>query len=338
MRCLRDNGVGRIIVNAWDLAKSTEMVRAARTIGIAAEDVYCFLYYGLPHERVEVDNAIALMKTDGMTGVWLDCEAHWRPDTPTEAQGVTVGYRIAQTSRFRSELLKAKYRPGIYTGRDWWMTNMGNFNGFADAGDSLWLANYGSNDPANPRSPITVTDFGGWTRPWAHQYSSTIEVCGRTEDHNYWALTEEDAMTPDEKKAFADLQGQVARLNAIVAGNGSFPIICAQSNIAALQYALDAASLKPGALYTLTGEQTLRFLWKQGNSAYLGILNLQGDMARLANELQSAQDSLGETIDTSLQLNKLITKYDALASGISALDDALESLSGPADSDPKDPK
>lgn len=334
MTCLKANGVSRIIVNAWDLAKSTAMVREARAIGIAAEDVYCFLYYGLPHERVEVNNALALMKTDGMTAAWLDCESHWRPDTPTEAQGTTLGYRIATTATFRTELLNGGYRPGIYTGKDWWLSNMGNFSGFADAGDSLWLANYGTNDPANPRSPITVTDFGGWTRPWAHQYSSTIEVCGRTEDHNYWALTE-DAMTPEEKKAFSDLQGQVARLNAIVAGNGSFPVVCGQNNIAALQYALDAGSLKPGSLYTLTGEQTLRFLWKQGNSAYLGILNLQSDMAKLATELQAAQDSLGETIETSLRLNILIAKYDALAAGISALDDALESLSGSADSDPK---
>ena len=140
-------------------------------------------------------------------------------------------------------------------------------------------------------------------------------------------------MTPDEKKAFADLQGQVARLNAIVAGNGSFPVICAQANIAALQYALDAASLKPGALYTLTGEQTLRYLWKQGNSAYLGILNLQSDMARLSSELVTDFRP-----DLNQEIRLLAAKYAAIADSVSALDDALESLSGPADSAPKDPK
>lgn len=335
MKCLKANGVTRIIVNAWDLEKSRAMVRGARDEFIACEDIYCFLYYGLPHERHEVDNALVLVKSEGLSFAWPDCESHWRPDTPTEAEGITTGYRIATTAKLRAELLKAGYQTGIYTGEDWWIRNMGNFDGFSGAGDSLWLANYGSNDPANPRPPITDVDFGGWKHPIAHQYSSTIEVCGRTEDHNYWFM--EDPMTPDEKAAMQRLQAQVERLNAIVAGNGTFPVVANQGNILALAYALDAGSIQPGKLYSLTGEQTLRYYARQGNNLALGLLITQGDLGKLAAEVDEATDYAGERLRTSQEVALLADKYDAIAEGISALDAALESLRAPGDTDPKEP-
>lgn len=58
---------------------------------------------------------------------------------------------------------------------------------------AVWLASYGTNDPANPRSPITAYDFGRGPRALAaHQFSSTIVVAGRGRDHSYLYLEAPD--------------------------------------------------------------------------------------------------------------------------------------------------
>ena len=58
---------------------------------------------------------------------------------------------------------------------------------------AVWLASYGTNDPANPRSPITEYDFGRGPRALAaHQFSSTIVVSGRNRDHSYLYLEAPD--------------------------------------------------------------------------------------------------------------------------------------------------
>jgi len=80
----------------------------------------------------------------------------------------------------------------------------------------VWLANYGTNDPANPRPPITEMNFGsGIVKLAAHQFSSTIEVAGRVRDHSYLFMEED---MPDPR--VDALMGDIAALKrAVFAGS-----------------------------------------------------------------------------------------------------------------------
>lgn len=191
--CFRNNGVERVIVNAWDYRISEDMIRKCRAFGIKSEDIYCFLYFGLPHERREVSNALALAKNlGGIERIWLDVEA--RP--PHEASNMTPQKRIHIVTECAAEVERAGYKVGIYTGRWYWVPYMANTTAFSKY--PLWLAYYGKNDGTQP--PIKIADFGGWRRVAVHQYTSRFALCGRQRDANYWMLNEgkEEHMTPQE--------------------------------------------------------------------------------------------------------------------------------------------
>lgn len=210
--CLKAAGVTRVILGCWDFAIAESMLLALRREGIVVEDLYCFLYYRLPWENNDVLNARELARRHGgIERIWLDCEATF--DGPaglldTEAEGTTPGQRNLITALYFAEL-RGAFQVGIYTGQYWWRDKMGDSRAFDDL--PLWLANYGTNDPDNPRTPITSVDFGGWTTAAVHQYSSTIPVCGRGRDHNYWFL--EEGLSVDDK-------ARLDRLERIVAGYG----------------------------------------------------------------------------------------------------------------------
>lgn len=209
--CLKAAGVERVIVGSWDLAITTSIVMQCRNAGIVVEDLYCFLYYGLPWEQREVDNAISIIKGHGgIKRVWLDCEAHFTAasgDLDTEAQGMTAARRIAITRNAEARVITAGVEPGIYTGRYWWRDKMADTTTFAHR--KLWHAEYGPN--SNPTAPVTVVDYGGWTAPSVHQYTSTVVVCGRNRDHNYWFIPE-DEVTREEYDAL------ITRLDKIELG------------------------------------------------------------------------------------------------------------------------
>lgn len=197
--CLADAGVERVILGCWDFAVAETMLLALRRQGILVEDLYCFLYYRLPWEDNDIQNATTLAgRHGGIRRVWLDCEAMF--DGPggfldTEAAGTNAVQRLQITQAYHTTLAR-EFEAGIYTGKYWWQDKMGNSRWFAERGAPLWLANYGAADPDAPSGPLTEADFGGWQAVAAHQYSSTIPVCGRPRDHNYWFL--EDAM-PDPR-------------------------------------------------------------------------------------------------------------------------------------------
>jgi hypothetical protein len=197
--CLKAAGVSHIIVGCWDLSVTLDIVRRARAAAIVADELYCFLYPGLPWEQREVDNAIEVQRQlGGIVLAWPDCESQfteWPGDLDTEAAGMTVEGRLAVLRLARAKLAAAGMALGTYTGESYWRDKYGNSTEFSK--DPLWLASYGANDPANPRPPITYVDFGGWKLVFRHQYSSTITVCGRNRDHNY-ELVEVDDMTPAE--------------------------------------------------------------------------------------------------------------------------------------------
>lgn len=208
--CMKAAGVDRVIVGCWDLAATLTIVAGCRDVGVIAEDLYAFLYFGHPWEQRESHNAKAVAdQLGGIAGVWLDVEA----DPPHEAPGLTAEHRFDATWEARERAITHGADPGIYTGAYYWIPKMANTRIFADLGDPLWVANWGTNDPNNPRPPLTSVNFGGWSRPAVHQYSSMIPVCGRRRDHNYWMHERGTPMTPEEL-------ARLERLEKLVAGYG----------------------------------------------------------------------------------------------------------------------
>lgn len=272
--CLKVAGVTRVILGCWDFAIAESMLLALRREGILVEDLYCFLYYRLPWENNDVLNARELARRHGgIKRIWLDCEAMF--DGPaglldTEAEGTTVSDRIIITAKYSAEL-KAEFEVGIYTGAYWWPSKMGNSNAFSDL--PLWLASYGSNDPDEPRDQIYFANFGGWTDVAVHQYSSTIPVCGRERDHNYWFL--EEGLSVDDK-------ARLDRLERIIAGNG---------------IAKDLA--KPDE--RTVGEEALAYADERGWSAFLG-LGLNQVAAGKALAQSGGKPALGEKFNATIEV------------------------------------
>ena len=261
--CFKANGVERLIVGASNLNAARQMVGAGRDAGLIVEDLYAFCYYGLGWESRDLDNCLRIAEElGGIKRIWLDCEAGFsddsNPNNDTEAPGITVEYRQAATRDQRQRVEAANLQVGIYTGAFWWTSKMGNTTEFSDL--PLWLANYGTNDPNNPRSPITEVNFGGWTATAAHQFSSTIGLCGRdVRDHNYWFL-EEDEMSAEDI-------ARIDRLEKLLAANG----------IAKDPAAYVASGYDP-ALLTF-GEEAVAYAAERGWSAFLGTGLNQADIA-----------------------------------------------------------
>lgn len=241
-QCLKDAGVERIIFGCWNQGQTLGMLRGARSVGIAAEDFYTFVYYGLSWEQREVDNALYLAATEGgIKRIWIDCEAtftDWPGDLDTEAPGMTPGRRVALTQATVERIRAAGLQPCIYTGGWWWPSKMANSTAFADL--PLWVSDYGTNNPDYPRPPVREVAFGGWTTVAAHQYSSSIVVCGRERDHNYWFMEEE--MTDPRVDEILKALGGEARL-AIWNANGNDLLLgyeLEQQKLAAVRADLDA--------------------------------------------------------------------------------------------------
>lgn len=200
--CFAANGVERAVIGTSNYAVARDMVEGCRAAGIAVEDLYGFIYYGLSWESRDLDNCLRLaVELGGIKRIWLDCESGFSNngvDDDTEAAGMTVQYRMAKTIEQRNRVLAARLQPGIYTGIYWWRSNMGDSHAFADL--PLWLAYYGANDGA--QQPITELgwfSFGGWTKTAAHQFASTIGLCGRdARDHNYWFLEEDMGLSKED--------------------------------------------------------------------------------------------------------------------------------------------
>jgi len=181
--CFRDNGVERLIIGCWDFDVTRSMLRRARTVGILVEDLYAYLYFGLPHEGREVENALRLAREEGgIRRIWLDVEAtgQW------EAPGMTPPQRISAVRGYVNRITSVGIEPGIYTGRWYWPTYMANTTEFSHL--KLWHAEYGPN--SEPAPPIRQVSYGGWKEVSVHQYTSMYFLCGRRRDANYWWISD----------------------------------------------------------------------------------------------------------------------------------------------------
>lgn len=234
-KCLKESGIKRVIFGCWDLEKTGAMIDRSLSAGLIANCVYCFIYYGLDWESREVDNAVTLRRAFPMERAFLDCESHWRENTPTEARAMTVGQRVVTTGHHRSTLKAAGYAPGIYTGYFWWRDNMGDSELFKD--DPLWLAWYGKNDGTAAR----ITDleaagipFGGWRRASIHQFCSTVGLCGRdSRDWNYYGLESEDGLSQEQ---YDSLLSRIERMELAGFSGGEEAAIARDKRIANAQY------------------------------------------------------------------------------------------------------
>lgn len=122
--------------------------------------------------------------------------------------------------------LTNKLQPYIYGNESDLKSVIGTNNKEFSKTTKLWLANYGADDPANPRPPLTQVDICGWTVPSIHQYSSTITVAGRPRDHNY--DLEEVDMTADEVNELIDKKIADALYSSKLIDSGQVPELVAQ--------------------------------------------------------------------------------------------------------------
>lgn len=221
--CFKANGVRNAIV-AGDRTTSKSQVQRLQGVGIRVIGLYSYLYWGrdpwgvTPHARTEA--CIRLAKDRGIPYVWLDAEDTER-GTPTS--------RRTELQQCVDLVTNAGLKAGIYTGAWWWRDYIGDTTQFKHL--PLWHAAYGPNN--SPAQPATSVNYGGWTAPHIHQYTSAVVLCGRVRDHNYWLKPlpgiddEEDELSAEDRKFLHELGARVTQLEAniwplqkAVGGNG----------------------------------------------------------------------------------------------------------------------
>lgn len=199
--CLKAAGVERVIMGCQRPSLASPMIVAARNARIEVRDLYAFLYFGIDTIG-QVNGAIAVAKDlGGIDTIWLDCES----TGDLEAKNLTPPARIADLANCVNLVRSHGYRAGIYTGAWWWPSYMGNTTQFS--GLPLWHAAYGPN--SGPADPIREVNYGGWREVAIHQYTSTLNLCGRGRDANY-VFEEADMADPRVDAIIAALGGQDA--------------------------------------------------------------------------------------------------------------------------------
>lgn len=251
--CFYAAGVRRAIVGCQREPIARDMLTRLRTAGTEIPAVYGFHYFGAAGGQAhEIVTAITLAHEFDVPLVFIDCEldaqqAGWGEAPPT------IGQRVAQIAQSVERVQDSGLNAGIYTGAWWWRPQTANSLMFAHL--PLWHSAYGKD--SGPLDPVTEVSYGGWSAVWAHQYTSTYELCGRGRDMNYLYQVE-DAMTPAEL-------ARLERLERIVAANG--------------------ISTAGTGTIDKQGEDALAYADERGWSAFLGV-----NLAR--TEAQTAQASV----------------------------------------------
>jgi len=200
--CMVQSGVTGVILGTFHPTGPQPMLSAGiylKNEGIDILGVYGLPYFGSPYgENRDIDWAIANAKKLGVKRVWIDCEIDAAPFGFTDDVGATPERRVAVIRSLVAKIEAAGLEAGIYSAPWWWIPETNNCTEFSHL--PLWFANY----PADgfTKYEMLPQPFGGWTRPSAHQYTSTLPVCGRGRDANY--VLEEDTMTSPEDKEVLD--------------------------------------------------------------------------------------------------------------------------------------
>ena len=198
--CMKTAGVEGIILGCQRIGIAYSMAQKARDAGLPILGTYAYLYFAAAPSATH--DAIIVAKAYGVPRVWLDVE-------DTSGNLPPLADRIQEVANCVQAVEDAGLQGGIYTGGWYWPDKMGNTTEFARL--PLWHSAY-LNGEGTPYEVRTV-NYGGWTDVAVHQWTSTLDVCGRKRDANHYYLEEE--MTPEER---AKLDAVYAALTGGVAG------------------------------------------------------------------------------------------------------------------------
>jgi len=179
LKCLKNAGVSWLIVRAFRSTgaidtNAVNTIKAAHSAGISNVDVYMFPCPKCGDPAGQVQKAYDNLKEHGAkyTRFWFDIEGtqYWHSNHTQNQQ-----FFEKMVTRGRTLGLNM----GVYTSASQWNPIMGsNYHG----GKSfpLWYAHYDNNP-----SFSDFKEFGGWTKPYAKQYSDKGNKCGVSYDINY---------------------------------------------------------------------------------------------------------------------------------------------------------
>lgn len=184
--CLVGESFVHVIVGTQILEITRQQLEIAIRGGMTV-DLYVYLYW---NESItdQVQEALDLAAEFPQVGrIWLDVE-----ESP-------AGRSAATLSMLVNEGLAALggFPGGIYTGKGFWQSYMGDTTEFADV--PLWYALY-DNEPTLDGwdDPVRPERFGGWERPTAKQYMDNhVHVCGLALDHNVMWVAATPAVVVD---------------------------------------------------------------------------------------------------------------------------------------------
>ncbi len=232
--CMKDAGVRLLIVGtgnphpggAGEWAR--QQAQAWLDAGGEILDAYIYLYFaGDPKAQVQQ----ALVTLDGLPvrRWWLDAE-------DTESPLLTPGQRGTFLDIALQELDRRSLDAGIYSGRWWWIPNMGNSSEFSEL--PLWNSYY-DGVPDEDGLP-----YGGWEHSAIEQYAGTTTLCGQSVDLNYAKDLEEESMTDLEDVQLAMFAGSEQP------GDRATRLSYAQGRIAQIASGIDEPGF-PGSAHSL---------------------------------------------------------------------------------------
>lgn len=179
MRCWWDGGVRHVIVGTQNPRISRQQLDMALDGGMTV-DLYVYLYWNIDMKK-QVADALALAAEYPEVGrLWLDVE---------ENPG-GIGVTALKTKLHDALDACGNVECGIYTGKGFWTSYMGNTSEFSSV--PLWYAWYDL-DPST--STWSTQKFGGWAAPTAKQWQETY-YCGIDVDKNTMIVDAEPEVTP----------------------------------------------------------------------------------------------------------------------------------------------
>jgi hypothetical protein len=217
-----DAGVRRAIVGSQQPPLSGPMVDALRSEGIDIIATYDLPYFGSDDTtRGPVSRAVEFAAKYRIPHVWVDAEIDANQTNVPEWQDIptpSVAQRQAEFRWCMDLVRKNVANHGIYTNGSWWTPNMGGSTEWSDS--PLWLAAYGVGGAAI--DPIDGVDFGGWARPYMHQYTSIYSINERGRDMSYLfaEVMKEEQVSQELLDRIAALEATVKDLSwAVFSGN-----------------------------------------------------------------------------------------------------------------------
>lgn len=179
VRCWADQGVSHVVVGTQVPRISRQQLDMAIAGGMTV-DLYVYLYWNT-NMAAQVQAAKALAAEYPEVGrLWLDVE-----ESPGGLGTTALKGKIHQALDACGDL-----PCGIYTGKGYWQTYVGNTSEFASV--PLWYAWY-DKDPS--RGTWATQKFGGWESPTAKQWEETY-FCGIDVDKNTMLVDAEPTVIP----------------------------------------------------------------------------------------------------------------------------------------------